>query len=70
MKKITITLDEAVYEGLKNVVGKGSISKFLCDLARPYVVKKELANAYKQMSKNKEREAEADEWVENLTTNF
>ena len=70
MKKLTITVDEAVYAGLQKVVGKGNISKFLSDLARPYVIKKELANSYKEMSNDKSREEDAKEWVNNLTSEF
>lgn len=36
-KKLTITLDERVYEGLYDVVGAGKISRFIEDLVRPYV---------------------------------
>jgi len=37
-KKMTITLDEAVYDGLFRVVGRRKISQFLEDLARPHVL--------------------------------
>jgi len=65
-KKLTITIDEQVYEGLYKVVGKGSISQFIEDLVRPYVIDDELDAAYKQMAEDEERESEALEWAEAL----
>ena len=37
-KKLTITVDVDVYEGLHTVIGRRCISRFLNDLARPHVV--------------------------------
>ena len=37
-KKLTITVDDDVYEGLHSVVGRRRISRFLNDLARPHVI--------------------------------
>jgi predicted CopG family antitoxin len=65
-KKLTITIDERVYDGLYTVVGKGAISQFIEDLVRPHVVKDELDAAYKLMAADKERETEALVWVEAL----
>lgn len=36
-RRMTITMDEAVYEGLVRVVGRRKISAFLEALARPHV---------------------------------
>ena len=66
MKKLTITVDNDVYRGLKKKVGPRRISRFLNDLARPHVVDDDLLNAYRQMAEDRAREAEADEWVEGL----
>ena len=63
-KKLTITLDEQVYDGLKEVVGSGKISKFIEQLVRPYVLKNELDLAYSAMAKDRIREQEALEWGE------
>ena len=63
-KKLTITIDEQVYEGLHVVIGRRRISRFIEDLVRPYVVYQELEAAYKQMAQDEEREAEALEWAE------
>jgi hypothetical protein len=65
-KKLTISIDDRVYDGLHAVIGRGHIGKFLEDLARPFVVTDDLAAAYIEMSADEEREAEADEWCEAL----
>lgn len=63
-KKLTITIDEQVYEGLYAVIGRGRISRFIEDLVRPYVLYQELEPAYKQMAQDEERETDALEWAE------
>ena len=65
-KKLTISIDEMVYFGLHDVIGKRKISKFIESLVRPYVIDKSLANAYREMAKNEDREKEALEWSEGL----
>ena len=65
-RKLTIAIDDRVYDGLHAVIGRGHIGKFLEDLARPFVVTDELAAAYIEMSADEAREAEADEWSEAL----
>ena len=65
-RKLTITLDEKVYEGLHKVVGRRRISQFLEDLARPHVVGVELDAAYREMAQDEARETEALEWSEGL----
>jgi hypothetical protein len=66
MKKLTITVDNDVYRGLKKKVGPRKISRFLNDLARPHVVEADLLVAYREMAKDRIREAEAKEGVEGL----
>lgn len=63
-KKLTITVDERVYEGLHKVVGRRRISRFIEDLVRPYVLDQDLEAAYQQMAQDEVREAEALEWSE------
>jgi len=63
-KKLTLTIDEEVYEGLREVIGPGKISRFIEDLVRPHVIKKELYAAYKEMAADEVRESEALEWAE------
>ena len=67
MKKLTIAVTEEVYAGLHSKIGQGGIGRFLDSLARPHVVDLELDEAYRQMALDHEREAEAKEWVDNLT---
>ena len=66
-KKLTITVDDEVYAGLHNVVGRRRISRFLNDLARPHVTRQDLAEGYRAMASDEEREHEAEEWVEAVT---
>lgn len=63
-KKLTITLDERVYDGLHKVVGRRRISRFVESLVRPHVIGKDLEAAYRQMAQEEAREAEALEWAE------
>jgi hypothetical protein len=63
-KKLTITLDARVYDGLHTVVGRRRISHFIESLVRPHVLGKDLEIAYQQMALDEEREAEALEWAE------
>ena len=63
-KKLTLTIDEQVYEGLHKVIGARKISRFIEDLVRPHVVRKGLREAYKEMADNEARETEALKWAE------
>jgi predicted CopG family antitoxin len=63
-KKLTITVDEKVYEGLHKTIGRRKISKFVEELVRPHVVRPNLESAYAQMARDKKREDEALEWAE------
>jgi predicted CopG family antitoxin len=63
-KKLTITIDEYVYEGLYQMIGRGNISQFIESLLRPHVMGTELESAYQQMAQDEIREGEALEWVE------
>jgi predicted CopG family antitoxin len=63
-KKLTVTIDEEVYEGLREVIGPRKISRFIEDLVRPHVTKKDIYAAYKEMAADEVRESEALEWVE------
>ncbi len=65
-KKLTVSIDDRVYDGLHALVGRGNIGKFLEDLARPLVVTESLEAAYAEMTAAEGRDAEADEWCESL----
>jgi predicted CopG family antitoxin len=66
-KKMTITLDEAVYEGLWRTIGKRRMSQFIEDLLRPHVLTNALDDGYKAMAADQEREADAMEWCNSLS---
>ena len=66
-KRMTITLDEAVYDGLYRRVGKRRMSQFIEDLLRPHVVDTALDEGYQAMAADKKREAEAMEWCNALS---
>ena len=65
-KKLTITLEEEIYEGLHRVIGRGAISQFIAELVRPHVLGADLENAYADMATDEAREREAIEWAEDL----
>ena len=65
-KRMTITMDEVVYEGLVRVVGRRKISAFLENLARPHVVSDDLSAGYRAMGQDTAREQEALAWSEAL----
>ena len=65
-KKMTISLDEAVYDGLYRTIGKRRMSQFIEDLLRPHVLDTALDAGYQAMAADKTREAEAAEWIEDL----
>jgi predicted CopG family antitoxin len=60
-KKLTITVDEEVYEGLHKTIGPRKISRFIQEIVRPHVVRPDLEAAYAEMAKDKRREQEATE---------
>ncbi len=63
-KKLTVTIDEEVYDGLRAVIGPRKISRFIEELVRPHVVKKNMYAAYEEMAADQVRESEALEWAE------
>lgn len=65
-RKLTITVDAEVYDGLHSVVGRRRISRFLNDLARPHVVGQDLSAGYIAMAADEMREAEAAAWSDGL----
>jgi hypothetical protein len=63
-KKLTLTIDKDVYEGLRKNIGPRKISKFIEELVRPHVMHAGLESAYQDMAKDREREKEAAAWTE------
>jgi hypothetical protein len=65
-KRMTITLDEPVYEGLCRVVSQRHRSQFIEDLLRPRVMGSGLDDGYRAMAADQSREADAAEWCNAL----
>lgn len=63
-KKLTITIDEEVYEDLQTVVGRHSISRFIEEILKSHVLEMDLDEGYRQMAQDEKREQEALEWAE------
>lgn len=70
MKKLTITVDDDVYSGLHAHIGRGHISRFLNDMARPHVIVDNIEAGYQAMAANEKREQEALIWSENTMMDF
>lgn len=68
MRKLTITVEDEVYSGLRRQIGPRKISKFLNDLARPHVIEEDLDTAYREMAADEDRESEALEWSEAMVS--
>ncbi len=65
-KKLTITVDEVVYEGLHRVIGRGRISQFIENLVRPHVLESALDHGYREMALDEIAQREALEWIEGV----
>ncbi len=68
-KKLTITIDEEVFTGIRTVIGPRRISRFVEDLVRPHVVRNDLDVQYAEMAKDAAREEKAFAWSEAMVTN-
>lgn len=66
MRKLTITVEEDVYNGLHSRIGAGRISRFVNDLVRPFVLDAGLDESYAAMAADVDREREAEDWSEAL----
>lgn len=66
-KRMTITLDEAVYDGLYRTVGKRKMWQFIEDLLKPLVLDSSLDGGYKAMASDTLLEAQAPEWCNALS---
>lgn len=65
-KRMTITLDEEVYDGLYRMVGRRRMSQYIEDILRPHVTEAVLREGYQAMAADAGREAEAQEWCNAL----
>jgi hypothetical protein len=66
-KRMTITLDEVVYDGLYRTIGKRRMSQFIEDLLRPHVLDTALDDGYRAMAADVVREEQAQEWCNALS---
>ena len=69
-KKLTITIDERVYEGLYRRIGRRKIDRFIESLVRPHVLDEDLEEGYQQLAQDERRENEAEQWSEALIGDF
>ena len=66
-RKLTITVDDEVYQALHQQIGRGNISGFIENLVRPHIwTEADLEEGYRAMAADTEREREAEEWIEAL----
>ena len=65
-KKLTITIDAQVYDGLQTRIGRRDISRFIESVVRPHVMENDLLVGYQQMAADEQHEAEALEWTDGL----
>jgi hypothetical protein len=63
-RKLTIMVAEEVYEALHRVVGPRKIGRFIEDLVKPHIVKRNLESCYREMGRDEEGEGEAVKWAE------
>ena len=66
-KKLTISVDKVVYDGLNRLIGRGRISQFIEDLVRPHVLGAAIEEGYRAMAADVAREREAAEWIDALS---
>lgn len=58
-RRLTISLDEKVYAGLHSKYGR-RLSRFIETLVRPYVIHKDMSEAYRQMEEQRKIPDEYD----------
>jgi hypothetical protein len=69
-KKLTIKIDESLYEGFYATIGPRQISRFIEELVEPYIVFPDLAEGYRQMAEDRACEFEALEWAEGTVQRY
>lgn len=66
-RKLTITIDEEIYQRLHEQVGRGNISSFIEGLVRPHIMTRaDLEEGCRAMAADTDQEQEAWEWSEGL----
>jgi hypothetical protein len=69
-KRMSITIDEEVYDGLYRLVGRRRMSQFIEDVLRPHVTDAALKDGYQAMAADADREAEVQEWSNALSADI
>ena len=65
-KRMTIKMDEVVYERLMRVAERGKVRQLLKALARPHVTDTAMDEGYRAMGRDQFRKVEASEWIHGL----
>ena len=63
-RKLTILLDDRVYERLHAVAGKRRVGRLVEQLVRDRFLREDLDTAYAALAADERREAEALDWAE------
>lgn len=61
-KKLTIAIDEQVYDGLYATIDEKRINQFIEKLIRSHVLNQDLESAYRSMASDEQREHQAIDW--------
>ena len=64
--KVTLTLDDDVYAGLKAKAGARGMGKFISRIVRPHVSDSALEDGYKALAADTASEADAQEWLTSM----
>ncbi len=59
-RRLTVSLDEDVYAGLHSSIGRQNLSRFIETLIRPYVIHKDMLEAYRRMEEERKLPDEYD----------
>jgi hypothetical protein len=63
-RKLTILLDDRIYDRLHAAAGKRRVGRFVEQLVRDRLLDEDLDGAYAALAAEEEREAEALEWAD------
>ena len=69
-KKLTITVDEHVYDGLYSVIGPGKISAFIENLIKLVINDIDMDGAYKELAAFEKNNNDSLEWSESLISDI
>jgi hypothetical protein len=63
-KKLTTTMNQHAYKGLRRAIGRKNKSQFIESPGRPYILERDLEAVCQFMAQKEFREPEALEWAE------